>query len=116
MLTDAGLLALGKTQVNIEPKDNGDYRIVMDFGLANRALQHLVLPLVCAGADLHAHQYGTRGGGTHAAISHVRNMLMEGYGYAVEIDVANCFGSFDEKRVPGLLSIPEEVTKRTVIL
>jgi hypothetical protein len=102
-------------RVNIELKDNGDDRKVMDFGLANRSLQYLVLPLVYASADLHAHQYGTRGRGTHAAISYVRDMLMEGYVYALEIDVANCFGSFDETRVPGLLSIPEEVTQRTII-
>jgi hypothetical protein len=112
---DAWIGADEPMRVNIEPKDSGDYRIVMDFGIINRALQYLVFPLVGASADLHDHQYGTLGGGTHAAISYVRDMLMEGCVYAVEIDVANCFGSFDEKKVPGLLSIPKEVTQRTVI-
>ena len=102
-------------RVNIKPKgNNGDYRLIMDFGIENRALQYLGLPLIRITANLHPHQYGAQGG-THAAISYVRDMLLQGYVFAEEFDIKDCYPSFDEKKVPGLLSIPKEVTQRTII-
>ena len=101
-------------RVSVKPKKNGDYRILADFVITNRALQYLVSPLIKATADLHPHQYGCKGG-THAAIQYVRQMQSEGFGYAVEHDLKNCFGSFDGGKVPELLSLPKEVTERVIL-
>jgi hypothetical protein len=68
-------------RVSVKPKKNGDYRILSDFGITNRALQYLVSPLIKATTDLHPHQYGCQGG-THAAIQYVRQMQSEGFGCA----------------------------------
>jgi hypothetical protein len=40
-------------RVNIIPKESGDYRLTMDFGPENRALQYLLLRLLREIADLH---------------------------------------------------------------
>jgi hypothetical protein len=48
--------------VCMKKKPNGYYRLFMDFGIENRALQYLLLPLLKIGADLHPHQSATRGG------------------------------------------------------
>ncbi len=54
-----------EVRVNMIPKDpdSGDYRLTMDFGPENRALQYLLLPLLREIADLHPHQFGTGNGG-----------------------------------------------------
>lgn len=101
-------------RVSVRPKKNGDYRITANFGITNRALQYLVSPLIKATADLHPHQYGCKGG-THAAIQYVQQMLSEGYVYAVEHDLENCYGSFEGAKVPDLLCLPKEVTERVIL-
>src|SRR6266540_31569 len=47
-----------EVRVNMIPKDSGygDYRLTMDFGPENRALQHLILGALKVIADLHPHQ------------------------------------------------------------
>jgi hypothetical protein len=87
----------------------------MDFGPENRALQHLVLRLLRAIADLHPHQFGTGNGGMHAAITHVAQAMKDGHLWAVEIDIENCFPSFDEGKVADLLPFPKEVTEQVLL-
>jgi hypothetical protein len=42
-------------------------------------------------------------------------MLSEGYGYAIEHDLENCYGSFHGAKVPDLLCLPKEVTERVIL-
>ena len=49
--------------VNMKEKgSNGGYRLSMDFGIENRALQYLIVRLLEATADLHPEQYLMKGG------------------------------------------------------
>jgi hypothetical protein len=93
--------------------ENDDFRTVLDFGLENRGRQHLVLPLLKARADLHPNQYGTRG--PHAAIKHAADLLAQGYQWAIETDIANCYPSFDGEKVADLLPIPKRVTRGVIL-
>jgi hypothetical protein len=106
-----------EVRVNMIPKDSesGEYRLTMDFGPENRALQYLLLPLLREIADLHPHQFGTGNGGPHAAIKHVAQAMKDGHLWAVEVDVEKCFASFDGTKVADLLPFPKEVTERVAL-
>jgi hypothetical protein len=107
-----------EVRVNMIPKDpdSGNYRLTMDFGPENRALQYLLLRLLREIADLHPHQFGTGNGGMHAAIKHVAQAMKDGYLWAVEIDVVTCFASFGGNGVADLLlPLPKEVTERVLL-
>jgi hypothetical protein len=92
---------------------NPDHRRpIMSFGLENRALQLLALRALRAQAALHANQYAMRG--VHAAIRTITDLLKDGFNWAIESDIANCYGSFDGEKVPELLPLPEEVTRRVL--
>jgi len=97
------------------PKDSpGEYRTVLEFGIENRALQYLVRDVLIAVLELHPHQYAT-GGGVHAAIRHTKQALIDGYLWAVELDIKDCYPSFDEEKLSGLLPLPKEVTDHVII-
>jgi hypothetical protein len=92
-------------------KSNPDKRrITMKFGIENRALQYLILMVLERTADLHPHQYATRGG-VHAAIKRVAAALTDGYVYVVELDIKDCYPSFVEEAIPNLLPLPKKVTE-----
>ena len=48
--------------------------------------------------ELHPNQYATRGG-VHAAIKHTKQALIDGYVWAVELDIKDCYPSFDEEKL-----------------
>jgi hypothetical protein len=105
-----------EVRVNMIPKgDSGDYRLTMDFGPETRALQYLLLPLLREIAGLHFHQFGTGNGGSHAAIKHIAQAMKDGHLWAVEIDIENCFPSFDGDKVADLLPFPKEVTEQVLL-
>jgi hypothetical protein len=81
--------------VNMKEKgSNGGYRLPMDFGIENRSLQYLLVPLLEATADLHPEQYLTRGG-VPAAIDRVKELMLDGYVWTIESDITDCFPSFE---------------------
>jgi hypothetical protein len=90
------------------------FRTYMAFGIENRALQYLVLRLLGQLADVAPYQY-TVNGGLHAAIRHVAKAMSAGPIWAVEVDVVDCFPSFDGKKLKGLLPVPEEVSDHVLI-
>jgi hypothetical protein len=102
--------------VHLKPKKSNpnDYRPIMDFGIENRALQHLVFPVLRELVQLHPRQYGTRGG-THAAIKQAVAALSSGFVWAVEVDIKDCYKSFDGKKLTSLIPLPKEVSERTLI-
>ena len=106
-----------EVRVNMIPKDpdSGNYRLTMDFGPENRALQYLLLRLLHVIADLHPRQFGTGNGGMHAAIKYIAQAMRDGHLWAVEIDIANCFASFDGTKVADLLPFPKEVTEGVLL-
>ena len=97
------------------PKDSpGEYRTVLEFGIENRALQYLVRDVLIAVLELHPNQYATRGG-VHAAIKHTKQALIDGYLWAAELDINDCYPSFDEEKLSNLLPLPKEVTDHVIL-
>jgi hypothetical protein len=90
------------------------HRFICEFGSEHRALQYLVREVLIALHDLHPNQYATRGG-VHAAIRHTKQALIDGYVWAVELDINNCYPSFDGEKLSRLLPLPKEVTERVIL-
>jgi hypothetical protein len=86
----------------------------MEFGIENRALQYLVRPPLEILADIVPFQY-TLKGGTKAAIEHVVKAMSEGPVWAIELDVKDCYPSFDGKKLPSLIPLPKEVTDHVIV-
>jgi len=91
------------------------FRTYMAFGIENKALQYLVLRLLEQVAVVSPCQYSVMGGGTHAAIKHLVKAMNTGPLWAVEVDVVDCYPSFDGKKLKDLLPIPKEVTESVLI-
>jgi hypothetical protein len=90
-----------------------EFRLTLDFGIENRALQYLVLSVLYVIANLHARQFGVRGG-VPAAISHARDAMKAGFVCATEIDIQRCFQSFDGDRITKLIPFPKKVVKHVL--
>ena len=102
--------------VHRKPKTSNpdSFRTYMAFGIQNKALQYLVLPLLEQVACIAPYQYTVRGG-LHASIKHVVKAMSTGPVWAVEIDVVDCYPSFDGKKLKDQLPIPKEVTENVLI-
>jgi hypothetical protein len=92
----------------------GSYRTIMKFGIEHRSLQELLRPLLEVLADIRPNQY-VLNGGLPAAIRRAADLMADGYVWAIETDITNCFESFDGEAVPELLPIPKEVTRRILL-
>jgi hypothetical protein len=95
-------------------KGDDDYRLVVDFGIVNRARQYMVERLVAATANLHPEQYLTRGG-VPAAIKRVAALMLDGYDYAIETDIRQCYPSFTAANMHTALSLPKEVIDNVIM-
>jgi hypothetical protein len=91
----------------------GDYRLIMIFGIENRALQYLVLSLLEKVVEPHPRQYLLRGG-VQAAVHDVANEMAKGPVYAYELDVKDCYPSFDGKKLQELIPLPKEVIEHVI--
>jgi hypothetical protein len=98
---------------SIPKGSSGDRRITMKFGIQNRVLQYLVKPILVATAKLHPHHYGSKG--VQPAIARVAAMMEEGYVYAREIDIKDCFPSFVEENPHQFLPLPKEVIRHVIV-
>ena len=97
----------------LKEKPNHHYRDIKDFGIEHRSLQYLCRPLLQAQAKLHPDQYGLVG--THKAVLRVAELMTQGYTWARETDLTDCYSSFDGAKVPGLLPLPTKVTRRCLL-
>jgi len=100
--------------VRTKKKGEDDYRLLLDFGIINRALQYLVERLLATTADLHPEQYLTRGG-VPAAIKRVASLMLDGYEWAVETDIVNCYPSFSAENMHTALILPKEVIDNVIM-
>jgi hypothetical protein len=105
-----------EVRVIYKPKASnpGKYRVIMNFGIENRALQYLALRLLEKVVEPHPRQYLMRGG-VKAAIYQLARAMANGPVCAYELDIENCFPSFDGKKLPGLIPLPKEVTTHVII-
>lgn len=91
-----------------------NYRITMDFGLENRALQYLLLLLLRVIAELQPNQCATKGG-THVAIKKVVDALKEGLIWVVEVDIVDFFPTLNGEKIVEIIPLPKKVTERVLI-
>lgn len=104
-----------KVGVMLKPKahDPNDFRIVMAFGIENRALQYLVRNCIAAQVNLHPAQFAVRLGRTKA-VERVRDALIAGHTHVVQWDIKNCFNSFNGEKLNSFIPLPKEVIKRVI--
>jgi hypothetical protein len=105
--------------VNIPKEDNpNEFRQTMAFGIENRALQYLVLLVLRELVELHPSQYQTNPygpRGTHPAIERVKKALSEGYVWAIEYDITDCYPSFNGKELWKFLPLPKKVIEAVLL-
>jgi hypothetical protein len=100
--------------VRTKKKGEDDYRLVLDFGIVNRARQYMVERLLAATADLHPEQYLTRGG-VPAAIKRVASLMLDGYEWAIETDIVKCYPSFSAENMHTALPLSKEVIDNVIM-
>jgi Reverse transcriptase (RNA-dependent DNA polymerase) len=105
---------LEEVRLRLIRKDATAFRPTLDFGIEHRALQHLVLPVLYAIADLHPRQFATRGG-VPAAVAQAAKAIKAGYVYAREIDITNFYGSFDGNNLVDLVPVQKKVIERVLL-
>jgi hypothetical protein len=54
-------------------------------------------------------------GGVHAAIDRVKELLLDGYVWTTESDIADCFPSFEGGNLNNFLPLPEKVIRHVVM-
>ncbi|WP_420418332.1 reverse transcriptase domain-containing protein [Pacificispira sp.] len=96
-------------------KPSGGRRWVMSFGLLQKAIQILVGRALRPFANLHSYQYATKNGGRPAAVEAVLEAINDGYTHAVELDICNCFGSFDAQKIQEFLPVPREIIETNLV-
>jgi hypothetical protein len=95
-------------------KGANTFRPTLDFGIENRALQHLVLSVLYAIAELHPRQFATRGG-VPAAIAQVMDAMKDGYVHVREIDIKDFYASFDRNKLVELVPVQKRVIERVLL-
>jgi hypothetical protein len=95
-------------------KGANTFRPTLDFGIDNRALQHLVLSVLYAIAELHPRQFATRGG-VPAAIAQVMGAMKDGYVHVREIDIKDFYASFDRNKLVELVPVQKRVIERVLL-
>jgi hypothetical protein len=102
-----------EVRLRLIQKGANTFRPTLDFGIENRALQHLVLSVLYAVAELHPRQFATRG--VPAAIEQVMNAMKAGYVHAREIDIKDCYASFDRNKLVELVPVQKKVIERVLL-
>ncbi len=101
-------------KVNLVKKDQeGNTRTVLDFGIENRSLQHMILALVQARGDPHPMQFGAKG--VPKAIDKVVELMKGGCLWTIETDLANCFPSFEGENLHKFLYLPKRVIRHVIM-
>jgi hypothetical protein len=105
-----------KVEVYWKPKKSNrfDFRPIMKFGIRNKALQYLVLACLKAQANLHTMQFATNHG-RQRAVKQTVQYMQEGYDHITEMDIINCFQSFDEENLTRTLALPKEVIEHVIL-
>lgn len=100
-----------RVELRSQPKPRGGFRMIMSFGLENRALQILVREVlrVWALPKLLSQQHLLAGGHNHAVEAASHMIERGGHEHAVELDIQDCFGSIKGDWLKQKLPLPPEV-------
>lgn len=103
-----------KAVLDPQPKPNGeDYRYIVKCGPENQARQLLIKNSLLHRFEIHPNQYVFNGGRDKAIQVLARN-YRQGYTHVNEIDVYQCFRSFDIIGVSKFLLLPKEVCRNVL--
>ena len=103
-----------EVRLRLIKKGANTFRPTLDFGIENRALQHLVLSVLYAIAELHPRQFATRGG-VPAAIAQVMDAMRAGYVHVREIDIKDFYASFDGNKLVELVPVQKKVIEKVLL-
>ena len=103
-----------EVRLRLIKKGANTFRPTLDFGIENRALQHLVLSVLYAVAELHPRQFATRGG-VPVAIAHVMDAMKDGYVHIREIDIKDFYASFDRNKLVELVPVQKKVIENVLL-
>jgi hypothetical protein len=103
-----------EVRLRLIQKGANAFRPTLDFGIENRALQHLVLSVLYAIAELHPRQFATRGG-VPAAIAQVMDAMKAGYVHVREIDIKDFYASFDRNKLVESVPVQKRVIERVLL-
>jgi len=100
-----------RVELRSQPKPRGGYRMIMSFGLENRALQILVgnALRVWVLPKLLSRQHLLAGGHNHAVEAATQMIEKGGHRHAIELDIQDCFGSIKVDWLKQVLPLPPEV-------
>lgn len=103
-------------EVYWKPKKSNphEFRPIMKFGIRNRALQYLAAACLKAQANFHPMQFAINCG-RQAAVKQTIQFMQNGYDYVSEMDIADCFPSFDGEKLSQVLPLPKEVIEHVVL-
>lgn len=90
-----------------------DFRLIMDFGLENRALQQLVERPLMAQAGIEPHQFMFHGGRPRA-VEVALDALAAGFNYVTEIDIRNFYPSVNGGFLHTALPLPPKITHKVI--
>jgi hypothetical protein len=91
-----------------------EFRPIMQFGIRNKALQYLVAASLKARANIHPMQFAINCG-RQAAVKQAIQLMQNGNVYVSEMDIVDCFPSFDGEKLTKVLLLPKEVIERVVL-
>jgi hypothetical protein len=103
-----------EVRLRLIKKGANTFRPTLDFGIEHRALQHLVLSVLYAIAELHPRQFATRGG-VAGAIAQAMDAMRAGYVHVHEIDIKDFYASFDGNKLVELVPVQKKVIERVLL-
>lgn len=107
----------GRVIVKLKPKHDGGWRPVAAFGWQRRALMCVCVDILQVVLPHQPFDFLQRGkGGVDKAIMRLQELLDSVGSVVVTADIANCFGSVDQKKVTKLIALPKSVVRHVLLL
>jgi hypothetical protein len=100
--------------VRVKRKGSHGYRLIQSFGQENKTLQYVVGEALKARTVFHPRQFANSKG-RPAAVLALRDALLAGNCHMAEIDIKNCYGSFDGEDLGKVLHLPERLIETVVL-
>ena len=103
-----------EVMVRTKKKGQDDYRLLLDFGIINRAFCS-TWSKGCSPNRRSASRTISHSRRVPAAIKRVASLMLDGYEWAIETDIENCYPSFSAENMHTALSLPKEVIDNVIM-
>jgi hypothetical protein len=103
---------------HLQPKDDGTYRVVVDFGWKRRSLVDMAVCVLDAVLPrFHFDFLDAGAGGYNGATLHLQEKIAsKGHNYIVTVDIKECFRSATKEKVVNLLPFPAKVARNVILI